>query len=184
FNNAIALCGKILRVNPSRTATYLRLAQLHARKNFVGEAKKNLVEYLERMNGVGQVEEAFAALKLFADHFSGNPDIRLMLVELLRASSRNEEAKEQLEKLAGELEARGDTTLARQTRERLPAIEGTPPASAAVSNDLVFLDTGDTPISGPDVDTAALLLEPEQLGADSLEVGAIPEEALAFEETV
>ena len=43
FNNAIALCGKILRVNPSRTATYLRLAQLHARKNFVGEAKKNLI---------------------------------------------------------------------------------------------------------------------------------------------
>src|SRR6266568_2069782 len=75
FNNAIALCGKILRVNPSRTGTYLRLAQLHARKNFVGEAKKNLVEYLERMNGVGQLEEAFSALKLFADQFSANPDI-------------------------------------------------------------------------------------------------------------
>src|SRR5213594_3254129 len=63
FNNAIALCGKILRVNPGRTPTYLRLAQLNARKNFVGEAKKNLLEYLERMNGVGQLEEAFVAVK-------------------------------------------------------------------------------------------------------------------------
>src|SRR5262249_54922306 len=194
FNNAIALCGKILRVNPSRTATYLRLAQLHARKNFVGEAKKNLIEYLERMNGVGQVEEAFTALKLFADHFSGNPDIRLMLVELLRASSRNEDAKEQLEKLAGELEARGDTTLARQTRERLSAIEGEPAQGArgsAVSNDLVFLDTGDTPVSGPEASPSevlephddTLLLEPEQLGASSLDSG-MSGQGLVFEETV
>src|ERR1041385_7426097 len=194
FNNAIALCGKILRVNPSRTATYLRLAQLHARKNFVGEAKKNLVEYLERMNGVGQVEEAFTALKLFADHFSANPDIRLMLVELLRASSRNEDAREQLEKLAGELEARGDTTLARKTRERLQAIEGAATTGATVSNDLVFLDTGDTPISGPIPPTepaeglegaaGTLLLEPEQLGAESLDAGAASQVPLVFEETV
>jgi tetratricopeptide (TPR) repeat protein len=145
FNNAIALCGKILRVNPSRTATYLRLAQLHARKNFVGEAKKNLLEYLERMNGVGQLEEAFAAVKFFADQFSGNPDIRLMLVELLRASSRTEEAKEQLEKLASELEARGDATGARLTRERLHEIdveEPEPGHPRRTSNELVFLDTG------------------------------------------
>src|SRR4026209_67191 len=147
FHNAIALCGQILRVNPSRTATYLRLAQLHARKNFVGEAKKNLLEYLERMNGVGQLEEAFTALKLFADRFSANPDIRLMLVELLRASSRNEDAKEQLEKLAGEPEARGETGAARRTRERLQAIGGETEQGNtrnAVNNDLVFLDTGES----------------------------------------
>ena len=45
FNNAIALCGKILRVNPGRTQTYLKLAQLHARKNVVIEAKRNLIEF-------------------------------------------------------------------------------------------------------------------------------------------
>lgn len=150
FNNAIALCGKILRVNPSRTATYLRLAQLHARKNFVGEAKKNLLEYLDRMNGVGQLDEAFAALKLFADQFHSNPDIRLMLVELLRASSRTEEAKEQLEKLASELEARGDATGARKTRERLHAIAVELPARSTGThrsgNDLVFLDTSEEAI--------------------------------------
>jgi tetratricopeptide (TPR) repeat protein len=147
FNNAIALCGKILRVNPSRTATYLRLAQLHARKNFVGEAKKNLLEYLDRMNGVGQLNEAFTALKLFADQFHSNPDIRLMLVELLRASSRTEEAKEQLEKLASELEASGDATGARRTRERLHAIAVELPARSTGTHrsptDLIFLDTSE-----------------------------------------
>ena len=184
FNNAIALCGKILRVNPSRTATYLRLAQLHARKNFVGEAKKNLIEYLDRMNGVGQLEEAFSAVKLFADQFHANPDIRLMLVELLRASSRTEEAKEQLEKLASELEARGDATGARRTRERLHAIEDERPGSVGTkrsASDLVFLDTGDAgagpasvePIEGlVGIASEELVAEPANLAIDVTEHGA------------
>ena len=183
FNNAIALCGKILRVNPSRTATYLRLAQLHARKNFVGEAKKNLIEYLDRMNGVGQLEEAFSAVKLFADQFHANPDIRLMLVELLRASSRTEEAKEQLEKLASELEARGDATGARRTRERLHAIAEEKPGPSGGrrgTNDLVFLDTGDrdsgapvAPLEGLVASASEeLVAEPANLAIDVTEHGA------------
>ncbi|MGH7561150.1 MAG: tetratricopeptide repeat protein [Gemmatimonadales bacterium] len=140
FNNAIALCQKILRVNPGRTDTYLRLAQLHARKNFVGEAKKNLIEYIERQNAVGQLETAFAAVKVFADRFSTNPEVRLMLVELLRTTSRLKEAREQLQKLAEELEARGDTTGARRTREQLDAISDE--EGGAAGNDLVFIDTG------------------------------------------
>jgi hypothetical protein len=94
-------------VNPGRTQTYLKLAQLHARKNVVIEAKRNLIEFLERMNALGQLDQAFVSVKEFADQFSGSQEIRLMLVELLRASSREEEAREQLEKLAGEIEGRG-----------------------------------------------------------------------------
>ena len=104
FNNAIALCGKILRVNPGRTQTYLKLAQLHARKNVVIEAKRNLIEFLERMNALGQLDQAFQSVKEFADQFSGSQEIRMMLVELLRAASREEEALEQLAKIAGDLE--------------------------------------------------------------------------------
>ena len=155
YNNAIALCGKILRVNPGRIQTYLKLAQLHARKNVVIEAKKNLLEYLERMNALSQLDEAFKAVKDFADQFPANKEIRLMLSELLRASSRNAEAREQLEKLASDLEARGDTIGARKTLMRLQAIDaedGAAPAAPAEparpagpkprSGDLVFLDVG------------------------------------------
>jgi tetratricopeptide (TPR) repeat protein len=150
FNNAIALCGKILRVNPGRTQTYLKLAQLHARKNVVIEAKRNLIEFLERMNALGQLDQAFQAVKLFADQFSGSQEIRSMLVELLRATSREDEAREQLEKMAVDLEAIGDKAGARRTRERLNTIETEPPHPAAPSpapssprrGDLIFLDTG------------------------------------------
>jgi len=148
LNNAIALCGKILRVNPSRTQIYFKLAQIHARENMVVDAKRHLVEYLERMNRGGQLDEAFQAVKVFADQFSGNQEIRVMLIELLRAASRDEEAKEQLEKLAGELEARGDRVGALRTREQIEAIaaghpsaDGEPTTATGVSG-LVFLDTG------------------------------------------
>ncbi|HEV8124702.1 MAG TPA: tetratricopeptide repeat protein [Gemmatimonadales bacterium] len=144
LNNAIALCGKILRVNPGRIQAYLKLAQLHARKNVVHDAKKNLIEYLERMNQVHQLEEAFKAVKAFADQFPGNQEIRLMLSDLLRASSRTTEAREQLEKLTEDLEARGDAIGARRTRERLQAIneEDAEPKIRQRKNDLVFLDIG------------------------------------------
>jgi len=153
FNNAIALCGKILRVNPGRTQTYLKLSQLHARKNVVIEAKRNLIEFLERMNALGQLDQAFQAVKLFADQFSGSQEIRSMLVELLRATSREDEAREQLEKMAEDLEAMGDKAGARKARERLSAgaseapehphpPAAAPPPSSPRRGDLIFLDTG------------------------------------------
>ncbi len=154
FNNAIALCGKILRVNPGRTQTYLKLSQLHARKNVVIEAKRNLIEFLERMNALGQLDQAFQAVKLFADQFSGSQEIRSMLVELLRATSREDEAREQLERMAEDFEAMGDKAGARKARERLsthsadPHEHGhsqaapPPPPKSPSRGDLIFLDTG------------------------------------------
>jgi tetratricopeptide (TPR) repeat protein len=146
FNNAIALCGKILRVNPGRTQTYLKLAQLHARKNVVIEAKRNLIEFLERMNALGQLDQAFQSVKEFADQFSGSQEIRMMLVELLRAASREEEALEQLAKIAGELELRGQTgqtPAAADPGVRTPARAPVrPPPGPPGRGDLIFLDTG------------------------------------------
>jgi tetratricopeptide (TPR) repeat protein len=169
FNNAIALCGKILRVNPGRTQTYLKLAQLHARKNVVIEAKRNLIEFLERMNALGQLDQAFVSVKGFADQFSGSQEIRLMLVELLRASSREDEAREQLEKLAGEIEGRGERLPQRPTEDRPQTLEeeaqqarpSRPPPAG-----LVFLDTGMDfvpPASAAGVDEMPELMPPDGL---------------------
>jgi tetratricopeptide (TPR) repeat protein len=146
FNNAIALCGKILRVNPGRTQTYLKLAQLHARKNVVIEAKRNLIEFLERMNALGQLDQAFQSVKEFADQFAGSQEIRMMLVELLRAASREEEALEQLAKIAGDLEARGPSRPAPVSGAAgAPAVAAAPArprTSGPARGDLIFLDTG------------------------------------------
>jgi tetratricopeptide (TPR) repeat protein len=193
FNNAIALCGKILRVNPGRTTTYLHLARLHARKNVVIEAKRNLLEYLERMNAQGQLDEAFGALKAFADQFSASQDIRVMLVELLRAASRGEEAQEQLEKLCTDLEARGDASAAKVVRERLevdPHDDAQP--ARRRGGDLVFIDTGfglpppgrDAPAKEAPAEPVVSLVEepaPDSGGSEGL---APPESVGGFEATI
>jgi tetratricopeptide (TPR) repeat protein len=180
FNNAIALCGKILRVNPGRTQTYLKLAQLHARKNVVIEAKRNLIEFLERMNALGQLDMAFGSVKEFADQFSGSQEIRMMLVDLLRATSREEEAQEQLEKLAGEIEGRGfDRPAPGPTEEQTPAAQREEDPAAQrpgrqAPAGLVFLDTGmdlSVPASPPEPGEVApaeglVLAEPSDAGVE------------------
>ncbi|MEZ4413821.1 MAG: tetratricopeptide repeat protein [Gemmatimonadales bacterium] len=155
-NNAIAVCGKILRYDPHRTRTYIQLARLHAKKNMAGEAKKNLIEYLERMNREGLRDDAFRDVKAFADQFASSDEIRIMLAELLRVASRGAEAREQLEKLASDLESRGDQAGAQRTRDRMHEMESSeapapPPEDAPRRRgDLVFLDIGlDTPFGSP-----------------------------------
>jgi hypothetical protein len=77
------------------------------------------------------------------------------LVELLRATSREDEAREQLEKMAEDLESIGDKAGARKARDRLssaaadpietaPAAAPPPPSAKAgpSRSDLIFLDTG------------------------------------------
>jgi tetratricopeptide (TPR) repeat protein len=176
FNNAIALCGKILRVNPGRTATYLHLARLHARKNVVIEAKRNLLEYLERMNAQGQLDEAFGAVKAFADQFSGSPDIRVMLIELLRAASRGEHAREELDRLCAQLEAVGGAGAARPPREQHDETEAAPetPAHRRRGGDLVFLDTG---FGAPAASAPAAKEAPPVAAPEGLEVNAAFAEA-------
>ena len=185
FNNAIALCGKILRVNPGRTQTYLKLAQLHARKNVVIEAERNLIEFLERMNALGQLDQAFVSVKEFADQFSGSQEIRLMLVELLRASSREDEAREQLEKLAGEIEGRGERAGQRPAQERARVSEGEEPPRPArqAPAGLVFLDTGfnasvarpePSEVSPPDGLLLSEPISPEEAATVEQRVEAVP----------
>jgi len=83
-NNAIAMCNKVLRNAPARQTTYLKLAKLYAAKGFIAEAKQNFVEYAERMQKVGKIEHAFAALKEFTDISHESASLREMLSEHLK----------------------------------------------------------------------------------------------------
>src|SRR5438270_2362908 len=84
YNNAIAMCNKVLRNAPARQTTYLKLAKLYAAKGFMAEAKQNFLEYAERMQKAGKIQQAFAALKEFADISPESAHLRTMLEEHLR----------------------------------------------------------------------------------------------------
>jgi tetratricopeptide (TPR) repeat protein len=123
FNNAIALCNKILRYSPGRTIVYYKLGIISAKKGFNSDAKQNFLEYADRMQKLGKMDEAFRALKEFADLCPDQDDVRLMLAEQLARADRKPEALEQLELLYDTLEAEGRSSEANATLERMKSLD-------------------------------------------------------------
>ncbi|PYP77320.1 MAG: hypothetical protein DMD35_15380 [Gemmatimonadetes bacterium] len=145
FNNAIALCNKILRNSPGRASIYYKLGKISAQKGFIGDAKVNFLEYADRMQKAGKIDEAFRALKEFADLCPDQDDIRLLLAEQLSKQERGPEAIEQLQMLYERYSAQGRELEARATVDRMKAIDPqveprASTASSSRSNDLIFLD--------------------------------------------
>jgi tetratricopeptide (TPR) repeat protein len=145
FNNAIALCNKILRNSPGRASIYYKLGKISAQKGFISDAKINFLEYADRMQKSGKIDEAFRALKEFADLCPDQDDIRLLLADQLTKQERGPEAIEQLQTLYERYTAQGRELEARATVDRMKAIDPsakprTSGSTSSRSNDLIFLD--------------------------------------------
>ncbi len=186
-NNAIALYNKVLRSAPSRTDAYLRLGELLVGRGFIAEAKRNFVQYFERMEKDGRLEDAFGELKKIADNSEDNEELRLLLAEHLKASARTDEAREQLAALYAEAAAQGDEHKARATLEKMQTIDpdfdpegGAAPATSGrakrkKTSDIVFLDleSGEEEVLAP-VDDEPVADALEEAGMES-ESDAEPE---------
>jgi tetratricopeptide (TPR) repeat protein len=196
LNNAIALCNKILRQSPARTNVYYKLGRISASKGFKSDARKNFLEYADRMQKGGNIDEAFRALKEFADLCPDQDDIRLFLADLLTKEQRTDEAVEQLERLYAKLEAEGRSAEARATMDRIKAIDPdvTPkPSGSFISqktNDLVFLDLNEpadapasvSPLSVTPVADPPVAVDVSGVGAlEGLAITFFPEEGGAAE---
>lgn len=145
-NNAIALANKVLRLSPGRPQSYLKLGMLFAQKGFMAEAKTNLLEYAGRMQKAGQLEEAFRALKKFAEMTPGQDDIWRVLADQARAEAKTPEQKEQIERLLTEFDVR-DRVAQRKSRMSRSMITGEviPEEAGPKKGELVFLDLDDVP---------------------------------------
>src|SRR5437763_1511586 len=123
FNNAIALCNKILRHSPGRASVYYKLGKISAHKGFKNDAKVNFLEYADRMQKGGKVDEAFRALKEFADLCPDQDEIRLMLADQLTKAGRKDEAIEQLQMLHERYDSESRSPEAAATATRMRAID-------------------------------------------------------------
>lgn len=184
FNNAIALCNKILRSSPGRATVYYKLGKISAQKGFKADAKQNFLEYADRMQKSGKMDEAFRALAEFADLCPDQTDIRLMLADQLTKAGKKNEAVEQLQILHEQFESEGNSAEAEATAERIKAIDpnaelrsGAGPRSAGKSGDLVFLDLGDTP-KAQAARRSIMMKRPTQ-GIKGIDTGEEPEKAKA-----
>src|SRR3954453_5097345 len=134
FNNAIALCNKILRHAPGRASIYYKLGKISAQKGFKSDAKVNFLEYADRMQKAGNVDESFRALKEFADLCPDQDEIRLTLADQLTKAGRKPEAIEQLQTLYEHYASNGQETEAQATATRMRAIDpSVEPRSGGVS---------------------------------------------------
>ena len=173
-NNAIALCNKILRQSPGRASIYYKLGKISAQKGFKGDAKKNFLEYADRMQSAGQTDEAFRALKEFADLCPDQDDIRQMLADQLSRKGRGAEAIEQLQLLHERYTEQGRKTEARATVDRMKTIDPasrprTPTGSRRQGGDsLVFLDLND---EAPEARQATPVSRKATAGLDLISTG-------------
>src|SRR5437763_5595125 len=98
------------------------------------------------MQKSGNLDEAFRALKEFADLCPGQDDIRLMLADQLSKLDRKDEAIEQLQTLWARYSAEGKDDEAQAIFERIKAIDPAaqprvkPDSRSSRGGDLVFLD--------------------------------------------
>jgi len=151
LNNAIALCNKILRHAPARHQIYYKLGKISAKKGFNSDAKKNFLEYADRMHRAGRETDAFKALEEFADLCPGQDDIRLMLADQLAKAGKKVEAIEQLQILHESLDAEGRSGEAEATVQRMHSLDpNVEPRRSKTpvkreSGGLVFLDVGGSP---------------------------------------
>jgi tetratricopeptide (TPR) repeat protein len=81
FNNAIALCNKILRNAPGRANVYFTLGRICGRKGLRGDATRNFLEYATRMQQEGRVEEGMRALAEVADLMPELTEVQALVEE-------------------------------------------------------------------------------------------------------
>ncbi|WP_420128823.1 tetratricopeptide repeat protein [Longimicrobium sp.] len=122
FNNAIALCRKILRLVPGRGAVYLKLGQISAAAGFLADARQNFLEYAQRMKRAGNLDASFDALKEFADLSPEDTEVRKLLADQLLANGRKDQAIEQMRVLMGAHLQQGDAAAAEAVREQIRAV--------------------------------------------------------------
>lgn len=122
-NNAIAVCKKVLRNLPSRTAMFLRMGQIRAAQGFLTDARQNFLTYAEKMQKAGEMEEAFRALEEFADAAPEDLEVRLALASQLESHGRVGEAVLQLRMAHAHLVRSGEMDRAEELADRILSLD-------------------------------------------------------------
>jgi tetratricopeptide (TPR) repeat protein len=147
YNNAIALCNKILRNKPNQHSAYLKLGKIGAAKGFLSDARRHFLEYAERMQRANKLDEAFSALIEFAN-VSSDPEIRLMVAEQLLGHGRQAAAVEELRLAWRDLRLQGREADSAQVRDQIlqlaphrdPEVEPPEESTVAATDSVGIMD--------------------------------------------
>jgi tetratricopeptide (TPR) repeat protein len=122
YRNAIAVCKKVLRTDPSRRRTHGRLGDLYAKEGLTGDAIAHFLSYLDGAGDEATGEEFLDALERVAQMSGQRPEVTLRLAELLVRAGREEQAAQMLRDVADQAEAGGGIEIAHDLRNRAAAL--------------------------------------------------------------
>ncbi len=132
YNNAIAVCKKILRVNKDDPEVYKTLGDLYIQQGLVNEAITNLLEYAERKIKQGKADEAFPIYHQIVEINPQNLAVRSKLAEMYLTQKKIPEAIEEFSQLAKTYRDQGRMIEAESLEAKVRGMKGeAAPAQAA-----------------------------------------------------
>lgn len=131
FNNAIAVCKKILRIKKDDPEIYKMLGDLYIQQGLINEAITNLLEYAERKIKEGKPELAFPVYHQIVELNPQNLAIRSKLADMYLSQKRVPEAIEEFTKLAASYRENGRMIEAEAIEAKVRSMKGESAAPAA-----------------------------------------------------
>jgi len=120
FNNAVAVCKKVLRVLPARSESIAKLGFIRSRQGLAREAESYYQQFLDKAVGSAFTPEAFEGLaRNIADDVADSPLTLEKLAQAFLAHSLKDEAGDVLVKMVVACEKNRDSTSADRARAEL-----------------------------------------------------------------
>jgi tetratricopeptide (TPR) repeat protein len=117
FNNAVAVCKKVLRVLPARHEVLVKLAYIRSRQGLAKEAESYYAQFFEKAAGGAFTGEAFQKLaKPIADDIADSPAMLERLSQAFIGYALNDDAGDVLVKLVALCEKNHDSAAAERAR--------------------------------------------------------------------
>ncbi|MDP2807432.1 MAG: tetratricopeptide repeat protein, partial [bacterium] len=138
YNNAIAVCKKILRSKKDDPEIYKMLGDLYIQQGLINEAITNLLEYSERKIKEGRPDLAFPVYHQIVELNPQNLAIRSKLADMYLSQKRVPEAIEEFTKLAQTYRENGRLIEAETIDAKVRSMRGekTAPTSVAAAPEI------------------------------------------------
>ncbi len=167
----IAVYKKIIKLDPSRMDVVLKLAEVNAERGIVGNAVEDYLKVARHELKEGRAKAAIDVYRKIAALDPSNPTIGLKLADLCQKEGLIDEAREELQRVAGHLESAGKTSELKQIQAKLRELVGGTPeteltaAGRSASAEIVLEPTShsEAPVdrSGGSINEATAMAEAE-----------------------
>jgi tetratricopeptide (TPR) repeat protein len=126
YSNAIAVCRKMLRLDPTYIDSFRLLGDLYMEQGFSGEAVGYLLEYAGKLIDKGDMDKAAESLRKVIESAPGRVKVREQLAEVYLHLGFNDEARSEMLAACEIYEQTGDGDTAEALRTRAHEVCGDP----------------------------------------------------------